>query len=167
MPANSFQVAPEEEMDAATDAIASNATQDQGIHNEAVPSCLVTCFASAQQFGELPLWLEKRWYESVRSGKSPVGTQFLCLGLVSVLLIVLPLLSSGTTSFREAKDICRERVVSAALINVESASGHLLYPQHGMNCMALLASFCGYWTWLVASPHTLIIEAQRLDRTRA
>ena len=169
MPANVVQVAPGEETRACLDAIAPSAAQDHGMHVEQpAASCLVASrFALTRRVGELALWFETRWYESVRGEKSHRRTQLLCLGLLVALLVVLPLLVSSTTSLREAKGICRERFVRADAQDVEDADGHILYTQHGMNCMATLVSFCGYWMWLVASPHTLTTEAARLDRTRA
>ena len=167
MPANVVQVAPVEESRASSDVIALDAAQDDKMRTQQpVASCLASWFASTRRVGELALWFETRWYERVRGEKSHRRTQLVCLGLLMALLIVLPLLVSGTTSLREAKGICRERLVKADVLNLKKADSHILYLQHGMNCMAMLISFCGYWTWLVASPHTLTTEAARLDRTR-
>ena len=159
MPAALFRVTPTEETHIYSDAITLNPAQNQDMSNEPGPSpCRVV---------GLPLWLENRWYESVRDENSRAKTQLLCLGIVVALVSVLPLLASGTTSFGDAKAICRERAVMVRILPFDDAGGHLLFLQHAMNSMATFVSFCGYWTWLVASPHTLTVEVERLDRTRA
>ena len=118
---------------------------------------------------------------SVRSKNSHPKTQTTCLALVLTLVIVLPLIVTGTMSFGKAKGICYERCFvqltkyvgddtgdeKKSEFDHDNAGHHLLYLQHLMNSTATVASFCGYSIWLFASPHTLNAKEERLDRTRA
>ena len=98
--------------------------------------------------------------------------QSVCLALVVALVIVLPLLATGTMSFEEAKAVCQKRRLAVFVESGEkgefddNADRYLLYLQHFMNCLATVTSLCGYSIWLFASPHTISLEAQGLDRTR-
>ena len=107
MPAAVLQVVPVEETRTSSNAVPV-ALQGQDIDNEAGPLCLSLCLASLHRIGGLPLRLEQQWYDSIRGDNSHTRIQLFCLALVVALVIVLPLLAAGTTSFREAKDICNE-----------------------------------------------------------
>ena len=153
-------------------ATSSQGADTAGVAHGRQPSCLASFLSRIRNVNQLPLQVEKRWYDSVRSDGSHPKVQALCLALVVVVAIVLPLLATGTMSFEEAKGICRKRRLGVFVEKEEEgefddvATHHFLYMGHVMNCLATVTSLCGYFIWLFGSPHTLRAEAEGLDRTR-
>jgi hypothetical protein len=95
-----------------------------------------------------------------------------CLSLAAVVFdLFLPLVWAQTSSFDEAKDICRSRALQLRNENPETYvpdendANWFLLPAHFINIFATTVSMLHFLAWLHFSPHRSA-RAKSLDRKR-
>jgi hypothetical protein len=125
--------------------------------------------------------LELSCYLAVRAKTFYARGFSILLAAITLCVVLLPLIVTGTMSYGAAREACYGRLVmwgNTTYTNTDSPlydpdwdpddwapnAAYLLFPQHLFNSISAVVSLCGFFVWLFFSPHKSVV-AQDLDRT--
>jgi hypothetical protein len=106
---------------------------------------------------------EQAFNDAVRAPNRNLKPLALLLCSLVIFSACLPLVITGTISFWEADEICRDR---RSQIPKERDATSTIFPLHGWNVMAMISSLVFALIWLYFCPHRLSHHQQILDKTR-